>query len=38
MGTHDRVFRLLPRFDTHHAALSYAACEGRALALQQSRA
>lgn len=34
MGTHDRVFRLVPRFATHHAALRYAAREGRALALQ----
>lgn len=34
MASHDRVFRLVPRFDTHHAALRYAAREGRALALQ----
>lgn len=34
MGTHDRVFRLVPRFATHLAALHYAAREGRALALQ----
>ena len=38
MGTHDRVFRLVPRFATHHAALRYAAREGRALALQHCAA
>lgn len=34
MASHDRVFRLLPRFASHHAALRYAAREGRAMALQ----
>lgn len=38
MGTHDRVFRLLPRFNTHHAALEYAAHEGRAIILARSAA
>ena len=31
-GTHDRIFRLLPRFASDHAALKYAASEGRELA------
>ncbi len=34
MASHDRVFRLVPRFASHHAALRYAAREGRAMALQ----
>ena len=38
MGTHDRVIRLLPRFDTLHAALEHAACEGRALVQQRCMA
>ena len=31
-GTHDRVFRFLPRFDSGPCALNFAALEGRALA------
>lgn len=38
MASHDRVFRLLPRFASHHAALRYAAREGRAMALQHAAA
>lgn len=34
-GSHDRVFRFLPRFTTQQGALAYAAHEGRCLALQQ---
>ena len=38
MASHDRVFRLLPRFSTRQAALNYAASEGHALALQHGTA
>jgi len=38
MASHDRVFRLLPRFSTRQAALNYAAREGRVLALQHGTA
>ena len=38
MGTHDRVFRLIPSFSSQEAALQYAAREGRAFALQYGAA
>jgi len=34
IGTHDRVFRFLPRFPTSQAALNYAAHQGRRLLSQ----
>ena len=36
IGTHDRVFRFVPRFSTAQSALAYAACHGRHLALAQA--
>lgn len=34
-GTHDRIFRLVPRFPTSQGALAYAASQGRALVLRE---
>ena len=34
-ATHDRIFRLEPRFATTQGALDYAASQGRALGLQE---
>jgi hypothetical protein len=34
LGTHDRIYRFLPRFSTQQSALAYAVSEGRHLVPQ----